>query len=231
MARVDEPNTRSGFARIGELLATHHVTRVGIEGSGHYGRCVAAYLALDWDQSRVTILEVPTLMTSRERGARDQPDRHPRGRADHRRPVPSRSRRHQPLPEPERVRLSQRHRTPVRLVGADPPAPVQPRRQPAFEQVPLHDRDHPDPRRHRRPGLLPTQTRSRQDQQRSPPLPQTTPLRHRLLSHETRRRRGGRGQRNPGTTNSQPASSVTEITARQPRSSAPATSHAHQEQG
>lgn len=70
VARADEPNTRSGFVRIGELLAKHHVTRVGIEGSGHYGRCVAAYLALDWDQSGVAVLEVPTLMTSRERGAR-----------------------------------------------------------------------------------------------------------------------------------------------------------------
>jgi hypothetical protein len=70
VARADEPNTRSGFVRIGELLATHHVTRVGIEGSGHYGRCVAAYLALDWDQPEVGVFEVPTLMTSRERGAR-----------------------------------------------------------------------------------------------------------------------------------------------------------------
>jgi len=70
VAVVQEPNTRSGFVRIGELLAKHQVTRVGIEGSGHYGRCMAAYLALDWDQSGVGVLEVPTLMTSRERGAR-----------------------------------------------------------------------------------------------------------------------------------------------------------------
>jgi transposase len=70
VARCDEPNTRSGLVRIGELLAKHHVTRVGIEGSGHFGRCVAAYLALDWDEPGVAVLEVPTLMTSRERGAR-----------------------------------------------------------------------------------------------------------------------------------------------------------------
>ena len=70
VARCDEPNTRSGFLRIGELLAKHHVTRVGIEGSGHFGRCVAAYLALDWNEPGVAVLEVPTLMTSRERGAR-----------------------------------------------------------------------------------------------------------------------------------------------------------------
>ena len=31
MARVEEQNTRSGFVRIGELLATHQVSRVGIE--------------------------------------------------------------------------------------------------------------------------------------------------------------------------------------------------------
>ena len=70
VVRVEEPNTRAGFVRIGELLATHQVTRVGIEGSGSYGRCVAAYLVLDWDQSGVAVLEVPTVMTSRERGAR-----------------------------------------------------------------------------------------------------------------------------------------------------------------
>ena len=70
VAVVQESNTRAGFVRIGELLAKHQVDRVGIEGSGHYGRCVAAYLALDWDQTAVAVLEVPTLMTSRERGAR-----------------------------------------------------------------------------------------------------------------------------------------------------------------
>jgi hypothetical protein len=36
------------------------VTRVGIEGSGNYGRCVADYLVLDWDQPGVAVLEVPT---------------------------------------------------------------------------------------------------------------------------------------------------------------------------
>lgn len=70
IARAEEPNTRSGFVRIGELLAIHQVTRVGIEGSGSLGRCVAAYLVLDWDQAGVAVLEVPTVMSSRERGAR-----------------------------------------------------------------------------------------------------------------------------------------------------------------
>jgi hypothetical protein len=44
--RAEEPNTRAGFVRIGERAA-YQLTRVGIEGSGSYGRCVAAYLALD----------------------------------------------------------------------------------------------------------------------------------------------------------------------------------------
>jgi Transposase len=300
IVRVEEPNTRSGFVRIGELLATHQVTRVGIEGSGSFGRCVAPYLVLDWDQPGVAVLEVPTVMTSRERGARpgkgktdpvdavaiaritmresdlppvrlavgdaadlralldyredlvsersdlvnrvhadlaglfpgyhhqipnliykgasgrrpaaasrrhpgpcradpasagpgarhrprnrrleaahrrlrcgqrQHPGQHLRHRADHRRSVPGRDRRHQPLPESERVRLGQRHGTLGCVVGTDPPQPLQPRREPPPEQVPLHDRDHPGPRRHRRPGPLPTQTPSRQDQQRSPPLP------------------------------------------------------------
>lgn len=35
VARAEEPNTRAGFVRNGELLATHRVVRVGIEGSGH----------------------------------------------------------------------------------------------------------------------------------------------------------------------------------------------------
>ena len=70
VARAEEPNTRPGIVRIGQLLATHQVSRVGIEGSGNYGRCVAAYLVLDWDHPAVAVLEVPMLMTSRERGAR-----------------------------------------------------------------------------------------------------------------------------------------------------------------
>lgn len=67
---VEEPNTRAGFIRIAALLAKHQVGRVGVEGSGHYGRCVAAYLALDADLPGLQVVEVPTLMTSRERGAR-----------------------------------------------------------------------------------------------------------------------------------------------------------------
>ena len=55
--------------RVGGWLAAHRVTRVGVEGSGNYGRRVAAYLVLDWDQPpRCGVVKVPTLMASRERG-------------------------------------------------------------------------------------------------------------------------------------------------------------------
>ena len=37
VAVVQEPNTRAGFVRIGELLAKHEVIRVGIEGSAITG--------------------------------------------------------------------------------------------------------------------------------------------------------------------------------------------------
>lgn len=67
---VEEPNTRAGFVRIAALLAKHEVARVGVEGSGHYGRCIAAYLVLDAEQPSLEVFEVPTLMTSRERGAK-----------------------------------------------------------------------------------------------------------------------------------------------------------------
>ena len=70
VAAADEPNTRAGFVRIAALLAKHRVVRVGVEGSGHYGRCIAAYLVLEADQPEMGVFEVPTLMTSRERGAK-----------------------------------------------------------------------------------------------------------------------------------------------------------------
>jgi hypothetical protein len=59
----------------------------------------------------------------------------------------------------------------ARLLRADRPAPVQSRREPATQPRALHHRDHPNPRRHRRPGLLRTQTSRRQNQTRSPALP------------------------------------------------------------
>lgn len=67
---LDEvPNTTGGFARLEGLLKDHHVERVGIEGSGSYGRALAVHLAVAL--ANLTVVEVPTLMTSRER--RGQP--------------------------------------------------------------------------------------------------------------------------------------------------------------
>lgn len=62
---VEVPNTLPGFEKIGQLLATYPVERIGVEGSGNYGRAVAAHLVC----GGLDVREVPTLMTSRERGA------------------------------------------------------------------------------------------------------------------------------------------------------------------
>ena len=60
---VNEP---AGFAELERRLEAMAVVRVGIEGSGHFGRAVAAHLVgVDYD-----VREVPTSMTSRERSSR-----------------------------------------------------------------------------------------------------------------------------------------------------------------
>jgi transposase len=62
------PNTEQGFLQLVGLFDTHQVVRVGIEGSGHFGRAVAVHLLLCWQSAwSVAVVEVPTLMTSRER--------------------------------------------------------------------------------------------------------------------------------------------------------------------
>jgi len=95
--------------------------------------------------------------------------RRPAGRGhDHRA-----GRRRAPLPDPAPLRHRERHRPDPGLVGANRPAPAEPRRRSAAEPNDLHRRDHPDPRRHRRPRLLPTQTRRRKDRPRSLALPET----------------------------------------------------------
>jgi transposase len=66
LAAAEVGNARAGFVRIAGLLARHHVVRVGIEGSGNSGRAVAVHLS----GLRLDVREVPTSMTSRERGAR-----------------------------------------------------------------------------------------------------------------------------------------------------------------
>lgn len=69
-ASCELPNTNSGFAELTDLLIAHRVKRVGIEGSGAYGRAVAVHLALEHSGGDLTVVEVPTLMTSRERRAK-----------------------------------------------------------------------------------------------------------------------------------------------------------------
>jgi transposase len=60
------PNSDDGFRQLVRLFDTHQVVRVGIEGSGNFGRAVAVHLVLCWQIDR-DVVEVPTLMTSRER--------------------------------------------------------------------------------------------------------------------------------------------------------------------
>ena len=68
VAGGDVPNTERGFAQLVDMFTAHHVQRVGIEGSGSFGRAVAVHLALCWQSGQpVAVVEVPTLMTSRER--------------------------------------------------------------------------------------------------------------------------------------------------------------------
>ena len=68
VAAQEVPNTEQGFLQLVGLFDTHQVVRVGIEGSGHFGRAVAVHLLLCWQSAwSVAVVEVPTLMTSRER--------------------------------------------------------------------------------------------------------------------------------------------------------------------
>ena len=61
------PNTERGFAQLVDMSNTHHVQRVGIEGSGSFGRAVAVHLVVCWQPDPPRPWSVPTLMTSRER--------------------------------------------------------------------------------------------------------------------------------------------------------------------
>lgn len=59
-------NDAAGFARLAAMAAEHAVIRVGIEGSTNYGWAAAMHLL----EAGVTVVEVPPLMTSRERSSR-----------------------------------------------------------------------------------------------------------------------------------------------------------------
>ena len=82
-----------------------------------------------------------------------------RRRARRRREDSGRRRRHRPVRRPEPVRVLDRHRTPRRLLRRADPPPALPGREPADEPHDPHRRDQPDPPRHPRPRLLPTQAR------------------------------------------------------------------------
>src|SRR3954468_10887150 len=60
-------NTEVGFDTLEQLLARHPVRRVGIEGSGNYGRGAAVRLLLT---GGLEVVEVPPSLTSRERSGR-----------------------------------------------------------------------------------------------------------------------------------------------------------------
>src|SRR3954470_24555135 len=60
------PNDAAGFARLAAMAAEHGVVRVGIEGSTNYGWAAAMHLL----EAGVTVVEVPPLLTSRERLSR-----------------------------------------------------------------------------------------------------------------------------------------------------------------
>lgn len=60
-------NTEAGFDALEALLTKHAVNRVGIEGSGNYGRGAAIRLVL---AGGIEVVEVPPSLTSRERSGR-----------------------------------------------------------------------------------------------------------------------------------------------------------------
>lgn len=64
---IEVDNTPAGFATLITMLVEQHVQVVGIEGSGNYGRAVAVHLVLETD---CVVVEVPPLLTARERSAR-----------------------------------------------------------------------------------------------------------------------------------------------------------------
>jgi transposase len=66
VARRQLRNDAAGFAELAALVIEHGCVRVGIEGSTNFGWPAAMHLG----EAGVTVVEVPPLMTSRERRAR-----------------------------------------------------------------------------------------------------------------------------------------------------------------
>jgi transposase len=92
------------------------------------------------------------------------------------------------VPRPQPFRVPGRHRLPRRLQRPAHPPPALARREPPAQPRALHRRDRPAPPRHPRPGLLPAQTRRREDPDRSHALPAAAPVRPRRLPATGRRR-------------------------------------------
>jgi len=67
VAAAEVANTTAGLAGLQALLERHQVSRVGIEGSGTWGHGAAAHLVA---AGGLTVVEVPTSMTTRERTGR-----------------------------------------------------------------------------------------------------------------------------------------------------------------
>jgi transposase len=67
MVVTELANTETGFNALEDLLEKHQVARVGIEGSGNFGRGAAVRLVL---AGGIEVVEVPPSLTSRERTAR-----------------------------------------------------------------------------------------------------------------------------------------------------------------
>lgn len=59
-------NQASGFAELAALAIEHRVERLGIEGSTNFGWAAGMHLV----EAGLTVVEVPPLMTSRERQSR-----------------------------------------------------------------------------------------------------------------------------------------------------------------
>jgi transposase len=62
VAAREVPNAEQGFVQLVGLFDTHQVVRVGIEGSGNFGRAVAIHLLMCWLSGwSVAVVKVPTL--------------------------------------------------------------------------------------------------------------------------------------------------------------------------
>ena len=112
---------------------------------------------------------------SADRGSLPSTAGRARVRADHRRDHHRPHRRRSALPDRRVLRQAHRHRPNPRQLWQHLTPPAAPRRRPTAEPRDPHHRPLPRTHRPRDPRLPRTQTRRRQEQTRSDPLPQTPP--------------------------------------------------------